>query len=78
MNWWKENQGVYPALASLARKYFAIPASYVASERMFSYSGNISTEKRDRLSDDGMGDIVFETMLEKTRSMNITAPLEQQ
>ncbi|KAF9133522.1 hypothetical protein BGW39_009596 [Mortierella sp. 14UC] len=43
----------------LARKYLAIPATSVASERMFSISGGVCTDKSNRFSEDAVGDIVF-------------------
>jgi hypothetical protein len=59
LEWWKENIVHFPHLAFLARKYLAIPASSVSSERMFSYSGNIITDRHNRLADDAISDIVF-------------------
>ncbi|KAG0343282.1 hypothetical protein BG000_000001 [Podila horticola] len=46
-------------MAKLAWKYLVIPATSVASERMFSFSGSIITDKRHHLSDDVANDIVF-------------------
>jgi hypothetical protein len=57
--WWRDNRASYPVLAILARKYLAIPATSVASERVFSFSGNMITDKRTRLSDDAVSDMVF-------------------
>lgn len=46
-------------MAKIARKYLAIPATSVASERMFSFAGGVCTDRRNRLSDDTVSDIVF-------------------
>lgn len=59
LEWWRLNNTKYPVMAILARKYLAIPASSVASERMFSFAGGVCTDKRNRLSDDAVSDIVF-------------------
>ena len=50
LEWWKTHEGVFPLLASLAKKILAIPASSAKSERVFSTGGNIVTPKRKRLS----------------------------
>ena len=50
LEWWKTHEGVFPLLASLAKKIPAIPASSAKSERVFSTGGNIVTPKRKRLS----------------------------
>ncbi|KAJ8881769.1 hypothetical protein PR048_018255 [Dryococelus australis] len=40
--WWKEEgKQKYPKLSKVAMKYLGIPATSVASERVFSYSGNV-------------------------------------
>lgn len=57
--WWMENKSSFPVMAKLARKYLAIPATSVASERIFSYTGGIITDKRNRLSDDVVSDIIY-------------------
>jgi len=46
---WKTNKTKYPAAAKLARRYLAIPATSVPSERVFSKAGNIVTKKRASL-----------------------------
>ena len=40
--WWKENQGHYPRLSMLARKYLCITATSSPSERVFSTGGDIA------------------------------------
>ncbi|CAN0433173.1 unnamed protein product [Laminaria digitata] len=50
---------MYPHIAILARKYLAVQASSAASERVFSQGGLVVTKKRNRLSGEMVGDIVF-------------------
>ena len=47
LKYWQKHQSV--ELRKLAMKYLSSPASSVPSERMFSSSGNICTEKRTNL-----------------------------
>ena len=47
--WWKQKQGMYPTLAALAKKYLAIEATSVASERLFSKARRITTGDRNGL-----------------------------
>ena len=46
--YWENNKD-YPSLRKHARKYLAIPSSSVRSERVFSISGNINSERRNKL-----------------------------
>ena len=59
LEWWWLNQNKFPTVAKLARKYLTLPASSVASERMFSLAGNIVNDNRTRLADDAIKDLVF-------------------
>ena len=59
LSWWKERQNSYPILAQLARKYLAIPASSVPSERIFSLAGNLVTKKRVQLSPENINLLIF-------------------
>jgi hypothetical protein len=56
---WKKKQASYPVLAKVAARVFAVPATSAAVEREFSFSGNIITQKRSKLSPDTVNDIVF-------------------
>jgi len=57
--WWRENRERFPKMVFLARKYLCIPSTSVASERIFSFSEGVATDKRDRLAPAAIGDIVF-------------------
>lgn len=74
VQWWKEHQTTFPSLALLARKYLSIQAASVASERLFSKAGNFATENRNRLTDDGLSDLVVcnsgRRCLQEARSYN--------
>lgn len=47
--WWKQQKSNFPIICTLAKKYLAIPASSVPSERLFSDAGNHVNPKRNRL-----------------------------
>ena len=57
--WWKEREKEFPALSKLAKKYLAIPATSVPSERLFSDAGNQVTSKRSSLSPKTISQILF-------------------
>lgn len=57
--WWRQNKNQYPRLAQLARKYLAIPATSVPSERAFSTAGLTITKQRARLSPENADKIIF-------------------
>ena len=49
LQYWKEHKQLWPILVSLAFKYLCAPPSSVATERLFSTAGDISTETRNCL-----------------------------
>jgi len=49
--WWREHERIYPRLSRLARKYLAIPATSVNSERHWSHMGNILSKRRLAMTD---------------------------
>jgi hypothetical protein len=59
LSFWKKKHASYPVLAKVAARVFAVPATSAAVEREFSFSGNIITQKRSRLSPDTVNDMVF-------------------
>lgn len=46
LKWWKENQGSFPNLVKLAKKYLAVQGSSVPCERVFSTGGNVISKRR--------------------------------
>ena len=52
LDFWKSNEGTFPILSRVARKYLAIHASSAAVERMFSYTGHRVSKKHANLHDD--------------------------
>lgn len=57
--WWKGNEAKYPLTAKLARRYLAIPATSVPSERVFSTAGDIVTASRSALTADNVDKLIF-------------------
>ena len=57
--WWKNREVLYPILSKLAKKYLAIPASSVPSERIFSLAGNLVTKKRVNLLPENVDLLIF-------------------
>uniref|UniRef100_A0A8C6MBI1 HAT C-terminal dimerisation domain-containing protein n=1 Tax=Nothobranchius furzeri TaxID=105023 RepID=A0A8C6MBI1_NOTFU len=56
---WKINEGRFPRLANLARKYLAIPGTSVPSERVFSAAGLTVNRLRTRLTPDHVDLLIF-------------------
>jgi hypothetical protein len=50
LRWWDENEHRYPHLPKVAQDYLAIPWSSLASERVFSWAGDLITKKRNRVA----------------------------
>jgi len=59
LSWWQQHAPLYPKCAHLARKYLAIPATSVQSERLFSATGRLITKQRTRLLADHADCLVF-------------------
>jgi len=59
LSWWKENESKYPRISKLARRYLAVPATSVPSERIFSSAGLLVNKLRNRLCPDIVDNIIF-------------------
>ena len=59
LGWWKRNEGRYPTLSRMARKYLALPARSTPSERAFSIAGSIVNKKRACLLPENVKMLVF-------------------
>ena len=59
LEWWAQNEFLYPRIAVLAKKYLAVPATSVPSERVFSLAGIIVNKKRSRLSPTNIDTMIF-------------------
>ncbi|CAI6357053.1 unnamed protein product [Macrosiphum euphorbiae] len=59
LEWWRTREEKYPAIATIAKKYLAIPSTSASSERCFSTAGNIVTPKRSCLLPENVDMLVF-------------------
>ena len=59
LSWWRAKWEIFPILSMIAQKYLGIPATSVASERLFSDAENHITAKRNALNPDLLGKWYF-------------------
>ena len=57
--WWKNNETKFPRIAKMAKKFLAIPASEVASERSFSTAGLTVSKLRCSLDPANVDQLTF-------------------
>jgi hypothetical protein len=72
LEWWGRNAQNFPILTQLARKYLAIPATSVASERLFSDAGHLISPLRNRLNPALVGKMLF--LKRNMKVMEVFAP----
>ena len=58
-DFWKGNEGKYPLLSKLAKKYLANPATSVTAERVFSKLGLLLSKRRLNLDPENVHQIIF-------------------
>lgn len=59
LDFWKQHKNTFPELYTLQLKYLCVPATSVPSERVFSKSGQITNDRRNRLHPKNLDYIVF-------------------
>lgn len=59
LKWWAHNAPEFPRIASVARTLLCIPATEVASERIFSTTGNTVTKRRATLDPATVDKLIF-------------------
>lgn len=59
LEWWSDNEKVFPILSKVAKAIHAVVATSASSERMFSKAGNVVTAKRSRIAPSNVDRFVF-------------------
>lgn len=59
LKWWKENKHIFPSLYKIMETRLCIPATSVPCERIFSKTGQIITDRRNRISAAKTSKLVF-------------------
>ena len=72
LDWWRMRSQNFPKLAKFARKYLAIPATSVSSERLFSDADNLISAKRTNLDTKLAGQMLF--LKRNLKTMKVFAP----
>lgn len=57
--WWEDKKTVYPKLFQIVQKRLCVPASSAPCERVFSKTGQLLTERRNRLKSKNVSQIIF-------------------
>lgn len=63
LDFWKQHKNTFPELYALQLKYVCVPVTSVPSERMFSKTGQITNDRRNRLHPKNLDYIVFLNMV---------------
>ncbi|XP_071051059.1 E3 SUMO-protein ligase ZBED1-like [Onthophagus taurus] len=59
LDFWESKKEMFPELYKLANKYLCVPATSVPSERVFSKAGELTKDRRNRLSSNMINEIMF-------------------
>ena len=57
--WWSSRKELYPLMSKLVQRMFSFVATSVPSERLFSTTGNVITDKRNRLTSEHADQLIF-------------------
>lgn len=57
--WWSERKKIYPRLYEIVKTRLCIIATSVPCERIFSKAGQVLTERRSRLKENKVSQILF-------------------
>ncbi|XP_053568415.1 E3 SUMO-protein ligase ZBED1-like [Bombina bombina] len=68
--WWKSRKGIYEGLTDIMKRRLCIVATSVPAERIFSKTGQIISERRNRLGPNKVRQLIF-------LNANITSPEEK-
>ena len=69
LSWWKANELEYPILSKLAKRYLCVPATSLASERVFSSARDLVSAQRSCLCTEHVDKLLFlKKNLGRTRS----------
>ena len=59
LEWWHASKTKYPILSQIAYKYLCISGTSVPSERMFSATGHLTSDRRSRLTPENADILLF-------------------
>ena len=59
LKWWKEHQSLYRILAMLARIYLPVQGTSAPSERIFSVTSRVVSDKRASLNPELAGKLLY-------------------
>ena len=59
LEWWNNRKHTYPLISKLVQKMFSMVATSVASERLFSCSGNVISDRRSCLLPENADKLIF-------------------
>lgn len=59
LHFWKRHKNTFPELYKMQLKYLCIPATSVPSERVFSKTGQVTNDRRSRLTPKNLDCIIF-------------------
>jgi len=59
IEWWHSHNAQYPILSQLAYTYLCITSTSVSSERIFSATGHLTSDRRSRLTPENADILLF-------------------